>query len=82
MSDPSLFGLALDEVCRAAAVSGYAVGSCPTISPLPLQAVCFLLRFLSGMSLGITEFTETEAPDLSSHAGLLPARMLSGIVLV
>jgi hypothetical protein len=34
-SRPLLFGLAPDEVCRAAAVAGGAVGSYPAFSPLP-----------------------------------------------
>ena len=44
---PSLFGLAPGGVCRAACVAARAVGSCPTLSPLPGQAraVCFLWHF-------------------------------------
>ena len=41
-------GLAPGGVCRAASLSGHAVGSYPTVSPLPsslrCQAVCFLLH--------------------------------------
>lgn len=41
-------GLAPGGVCRAASLAGRAVGSYPTVSPLPLQfpaeAVCFLLH--------------------------------------
>lgn len=44
-----LFGLAPDGVCRASPVASPAVGSYPTISPLPVparrpSAVCFLLH--------------------------------------
>src|SRR5687768_8996608 len=46
---PSLFGLAPGGVCRAASVAGRAVGSYPTLSPLPRrlrgEAVCFLWHF-------------------------------------
>jgi hypothetical protein len=46
---PPLFGLAPGGVCRAASVAGRAVGSYPTVSPLPArrtgQAVCFLWHF-------------------------------------
>jgi uncharacterized protein YuzE len=54
---PSLFGLAPGGVCRAAPVARGAVGSCPTLSPLPgrprgcagqpggRRAVCFLWHF-------------------------------------
>ena len=42
----SLSDLAPGGACRAASVSGSAVGSYPTVSPLPaLQAVCSLWRF-------------------------------------
>jgi len=34
---PSLFGLAPGGVCRAAAIAGSAVGSYPTVSPLPAE---------------------------------------------
>ena len=34
---PPLFGLAPGGVCRAAAVAGSAVGSYPTVSPLPVR---------------------------------------------
>jgi len=51
----SLCGLAPDGVCRAVPVTGHAVGSYPTLSPLPRRrcvisggAVCFLLRFPRG----------------------------------
>ena len=55
-SAPSLFGLAPDGVYRAAPVTGSAVGSYPTLSPLPRRhmgpkdrsaggAVCFLWHF-------------------------------------
>ena len=46
---PPLFGLAPGGVCPAASVAGRAVGSYPTVSPLPVrrtgQAVCFLWHF-------------------------------------
>ena len=51
---PPLFGLAPGGVCRAASVAGRAVGSYPTVSPLPdgfaarkraCPAVCFLWHF-------------------------------------
>ena len=46
---PSLFGLAPGGVYRAVPVTGPAVGSYPTLSPLPLGlrrwAVCFLWHF-------------------------------------
>ena len=46
---PPLFGLAPGGVCHAASVAGRAVGSYPTVSPLPArrtgQAVCFLWHF-------------------------------------
>ena len=48
---PSLFGLAPGGVCRAAPVARRAVGSYPTLSPLPRRdpkagrAVCFLWHF-------------------------------------
>ena len=43
----SLFGLAPGGVYRAISVAGDAVGSYPTLSPLPArtQAVCFLWHF-------------------------------------
>ena len=41
------FGLAPCGVYRAVCVAANAVGSYPTISPLPLRAVCFLLHFPS-----------------------------------
>lgn len=37
---PSLFGLAPGGVCRAAHVAVRAVGSYPTLSPLPLESPC------------------------------------------
>ena len=46
---PPLFGLAPGGVCRAACVAARAVGSYPTVSPLPAQqagpAVCSLWHF-------------------------------------
>src|SRR4249919_2578189 len=46
---PPLFGLAPGGVCRAACVAARAVGSYPTVSPLPdwrtSPAVCFLWHF-------------------------------------
>src|SRR4051812_30118859 len=46
---PPLFGLAPGGVCRAASVAGRAVGSYPTVSPLPSRrtglAVCSLWHF-------------------------------------
>src|ERR1700690_1406468 len=51
---PPLFGLAPGGVCPAASVAGRAVGSYPTVSPLPARctaedgpdkAVCFLGHF-------------------------------------
>ena len=46
---PPLFGLAPGGVCPAASVTGRAVGSYPTVSPLPgkrtCPAVCFLWHF-------------------------------------
>lgn len=48
----SLFGLAPGGACHAADVAAGAVGSCPTLSPLPAgrssRAVCSLWRFPSG----------------------------------
>ena len=47
----SLFGIAPGGACRASPVARPAVGSCPTVSPLPGRngrAVCFLWRFPSG----------------------------------
>ncbi len=41
------FGLAPNGACTARAVAGAAVRSYRTFSPLPLRAVCFLLRFPS-----------------------------------
>ena len=50
----SLFGLAPEGVCHAVCVAAAAVGSYPTVSPLPVRrtnpapsAVCFLLHFPS-----------------------------------
>lgn len=41
-----LFDFAPDEACTASIIADTAVGSYPTFSPLPLLAVCFLLRYL------------------------------------
>jgi len=38
VSPPLLFGLAPRGVCRAASIAACAVGSCPTVSPLPSAA--------------------------------------------
>jgi len=38
---PSLLGLARGEACHAVSVAGDAVGSCPTLSPLPGAAAGF-----------------------------------------
>ncbi len=38
---PPLFGLAPGGVCRAASVAGRAVGSYPTVSPLPARSFAF-----------------------------------------
>ena len=45
-----LFGIASGGACRAVPVAGTAVGSYPTVSPLPRgrEAVCSLWRFPSG----------------------------------
>ena len=45
-----LLGLAPDEACHAAPVTSCPVVSCTAVSPLPArrQAVCSLLRYLSG----------------------------------
>ena len=45
---PLLFGFAPDGVYPAMPVTGHAVRSYRTISPLPLRAVCFLWHFPSG----------------------------------
>jgi hypothetical protein len=70
MSFPSLFGLAHDEVCRAASVTGRAVGSCPTFSPLPSLAVYFLWHFLSASGLGIFSRSR-RVPDVIRHRARL-----------
>jgi len=52
-SSPLLFGLAPRGVCRASAITGGAVGSYPTFSPLPaLPTMPTSRRFSSGLSPG------------------------------
>jgi len=81
MSNPPLFSLAHDEVCHAVSVAGYAVGSYPAFSPLPLLAVYSLWHFLyensldtkSGLKPGIsaeqipTMHRSIFAPDVIRH---------------
>ena len=69
---PPLFGFAPGGVCRAAPVAGRAVGSYPTLSPLPRNpvAVCFLWHFPWGRPrrpLAGTAFRWS--PDFPPRAG-------------
>jgi hypothetical protein len=75
---PPLFGLAPGVVYRAAPVTGNAVGSYPTLSPLPAEAGGLLSVALS---LGlpppdVIRHRVSREPGLSSHAAfrLLHAR--------
>ncbi len=70
----SLSDLAPGGACRAAPVAGGAVGSYPTVSPLPERtpAVCSLWRFPWGSGSpppppGVTRHRASVEPGLSSH---------------
>ncbi len=67
----SLFGIAPGGACHARAVASPAVGSCPTVSPLPAprRVVCFLWRCPSGC--------RRVAPPIPP--GRYPAPSLSGV---
>src|SRR6266516_7302248 len=60
---PFLFGLAPCGVCHARSITGAAVRSYRTFSPLPLRAVYFLWHFPS------TDF-EIGFPDVIRHTAL------------
>ncbi len=62
-SAPSLFGLAPCGVCPALSITGQAVRSYRTFSPLPFPAVCFLWHFpSSGLDAAL--------PDVIRHTAL------------
>ncbi len=69
---PAQLDLAPGGACRAAPVAGGAVGSCPTVSPLPARkpAVCSLWRCPSGSENlprpGVTRRRASVEPGLSS----------------
>ena len=68
-TSPLLFGLAPDGVCRAAPVAGDAVGSYPTVSPLP--ATAWNTRpagglFSVALSVGLPRLGVTQHPVLRS----------------
>ena len=72
-----LFGLAPGGVCRAASVAGRAVGSYPTVSPLPSwrtrQAVCFLWHFPWGRPRRTLSGTVSPwSPDFPHPSGCPP----------
>jgi len=74
---PPLFGLAPGGVCRAAPVTGGAVRSYRTVSPLPVgrspPAVCSLLHFPWGRPRRALPGTLTSVePGLSSARGTSP----------
>ena len=68
-SNAPLHGLAPDGVCRAVTVTGYAVGSYPTFSPLPearkaARAVSFSVALSSRFpSPGVTRHPALRSPD-------------------
>ena len=69
----SLFGLAPGGACRAPFLAVGAVGSYPTVSPLPrrIGAVCFLWRFPSGCPARALPGTGASAsPDFPPPTGL------------
>ena len=53
------FGLASCGVYLAIQITSYAVGSYSTISPLPLQAVYFLLHFPSNRDIALSSYVFT-----------------------
>ena len=76
----ALFGIAPGGACRAAPVASGAVGSYPTVSPLPAEcsvgeppvrrAVCFLWRFPSGFPARALPGTVASwSPDFPRGAG-------------
>ena len=71
---PPLFGLAPGGVCRAAPVAGRAVGSYPTVSPLPARRSRAGGLFSVALSLGspppgVTRHRVSVEPGLSSPRG-------------
>lgn len=85
-SSPLLFGLAPRGVCLAAAITGGAVGSYPTFSPLP-ACVPFVdipevfLRAITGsrsagglfsVALSVTQFSRTASPGVTRRVALRP----------
>jgi hypothetical protein len=83
---PLLFGLAPRGVCLAAAITGGAVGSYPTFSPLP-ACVPFVdipevfLRAITGsrsagglfsVALSVTRFSRTASPGVTRRVALRP----------
>jgi len=75
-----LFSLAHDEVCHAMPISGHAVGSYPTFSPLPSLAVYFLWHSLYTPDLGLLTGSRC-VPDVIRHRALMspdfPRRFLT-----
>ena len=68
-TSPLLFGLAPDGVCRAAPVAGDAVGSYPTVSPLPATAQNTRPAgglFSVALSVGLPRLGVTQHPVLWS----------------
>jgi hypothetical protein len=86
-SAPFLFGLAPDEACHAVSVTGNAVRSYRTLSPLPWQAraVCSLWRYLWGHPRRVLpavllpwspDFPQAELPPSRDHPVIWPAGVL------
>ena len=64
---PSLFGLAPGGVCHAASVAGRAVGSYPTLSPLPRHCPCPKARTGRGGLLSVALSLGSPPPAISRH---------------
>jgi hypothetical protein len=88
--EASLFDLAPDGVCLAVTLAWNAVGSYPTISPLPLGALGALRRFIfcgtflqepRGPRLGVIQHPVLRSSDFPQPDGETPPIAITNLLL-